>query len=81
MAGEPVGGLILAHSGSHAGARPGARYDRQGREEREAATLTEGATRADGAGARLRSEEPDAIRTCFERDRDRILHASAFRRL
>ncbi len=26
-------------------------------------------------------EEPDPLRTCFERDRDRILHSSAFRRL
>jgi dGTPase len=26
-------------------------------------------------------EEPDPLRTCFERDRDRILHASSFRRL
>ena len=29
----------------------------------------------------LRPEEPDPWRTCFERDRDRILHATAFRRL
>ena len=28
-----------------------------------------------------RPEEPDEWRTCFERDRDRILHAPAFRRL
>jgi dGTPase len=27
------------------------------------------------------AEEPDAWRTCFERDRDRILHATSFRRL
>ncbi len=40
-----------------------------------------GATRSSGAGARLRAEEPDEFRTCFERDRDRILHSSAFRRL
>jgi dGTPase len=81
MAGEPVGGLILAHRGSHAGARACALHDRVAREQHEATTLAEGATKATGAGTRLRPEEPDAIRTCFERDRDRILHASAFRRL
>ncbi|HEY5272786.1 MAG TPA: HD domain-containing protein [Acidimicrobiales bacterium] len=51
------------------------------REAREARDLAPGATRADGAGSRVRAEEPDAFRTCFERDRDRILHATAFRRL
>ena len=39
------------------------------------------ATRAIGAGNRAIDEAPDPWRTCFERDRDRILHASAFRRL
>ena len=43
--------------------------------------LAPGATRAIGAGSRARLEEPDQWRTCFERDRDRILHATAFRRL
>ena len=43
--------------------------------------LAPGATRALGAGRRQREEEPDPWRTCFERDRDRILHAAAFRRL
>ncbi len=51
------------------------------REAIEAASLAPGATRAQGAGLRARAEAPDPIRTCFERDRDRILHASAFRRL
>ena len=54
---------------------------RQAREEMEAALLAEGATRAKGAGDRTRAEEPDPLRTCFERDRDRILHSTAFRRL
>jgi dGTPase len=56
-----------------------------GREEREAAAereLSPGATRAIGSGLRHIPEEPDPWRTCFERDRDRILHeATAFRRL
>src|SRR5438874_7706756 len=54
------------------------------REDREAAdglVLAPGATHGEGAGRRARAEEPDPLRTCFERDRDRILHASAFRRL
>jgi dGTPase len=55
--------------------------DRGVREEREASTLAPGATRASGAGHRAREEVPDPWRTCFERDRDRILHSSAFRRL
>ena len=55
--------------------------DRTGREAAEDARLAPGATRAAGAGVRTEPEAPDAVRTCFERDRDRILHAAAFRRL
>ena len=54
------------------------------REEREAVektTLAQGATPSSGAGQRAIPEEPDPVRTCFERDRDRILHGNAFRRL
>jgi dGTPase len=54
------------------------------REEREAdedAALAPGATRAAGAGRRAVAEDPDPRRTCFERDRDRIVHGTAFRRL
>jgi dGTPase len=36
---------------------------------------------SEGAGERVRPEAPDPDRTCFERDRDRILHSTAFRRL
>ena len=56
-----------------------------GRTEREAAeddVLAPGATRAREGGHRCVEEAPDEWRTCFERDRDRILHGtSAFRRL
>lgn len=55
--------------------------DREAREELEDALLAPGATRGIGAGDRARPETPDPVRTCFERDRDRILHSSAFRRL
>jgi dGTPase len=43
--------------------------------------LVPGATRSHAGGHRVREEEPDEFRTCFERDRDRILHCAAFRRL
>lgn len=39
-----------------------------------------GALAAQSKG-RKRPEEPDPIRTCYMRDRDRILHSKAFRRL
>jgi len=55
--------------------------NRRSREEREALLYVPGATLARGAGNRALVEEPDPWRTCFERDRDRILHASSFRRL
>jgi dGTPase len=55
---------------------------RVAREEHEATWSSPLATLASGAGNRSVPEEPDALRTCFERDRDRILHgATAFRRL
>jgi dGTPase len=54
------------------------------REEREAelaVALAPGATRPVGAGVRLRAEEPDVFRLCFERDLDRIKHSRPWRRL
>ena len=39
------------------------------------------ATRPDNSRGRLYPEEESAFRSCFQRDRDRIIHASAFRRL
>src|SRR5215210_3558543 len=47
--------------------------------ERE--TLSPHAVLAAESKGRERAEEPDALRTCFQRDRDRIVHAKAFRRL
>ena len=51
------------------------------RESFEESVLAPGATRSKGAGRRRTEEEPDEWRTCFERDRDRILHSTSFRRL
>jgi dGTPase len=51
------------------------------REELLDQLMAPGATRSQGSGRRALDEEPDEFRTCFERDRDRILHSSAFRRL
>jgi dGTPase len=54
------------------------------REDREAQLETElapGATRPRGAGSRLRAEEPDPYRLCFERDLDRVKHSRPWRRL
>jgi len=56
-------------------------FDREAREAAENAWLAPRGTRASGAGRRKLHEEPDDWRTCFERDRDRILHSAAFRRL
>ncbi|MHB8220069.1 MAG: HD domain-containing protein [Acidimicrobiales bacterium] len=88
QAGELSGpaSVATARPGLPAGvatARPGlpAGVDREAREAQQDAILVPGATRAVGAGTRRRPEEPDPWRTCFERDRDRVLHATAFRRL
>jgi dGTPase len=91
MRGYDAGGTVtLAHRDSPAARRSfGVDHgrgevrgvDRVLREEREAATLAASATRAVGAGRRALDEPADPWRTCFERDRDRILHSSSFRRL
>jgi dGTPase len=70
-----------AHADSAARFGPSPLLAREDRERLERQTLVAGATLAVGAGDRQRPEDPDALRTCFERDRDRILHSSAFRRL
>ena len=50
-------------------------------EDLERATLSERATLAAHTKGRERDEEPHHLRTAFQRDRDRIVHAKAFRRL
>ena len=57
------------------------RRDRLVREAEEARLLAPAATRSANSRGRRRPEEPDEFRTAFERDRDRILHSKAFRRL
>ncbi|HVC69025.1 MAG TPA: HD domain-containing protein [Acidimicrobiales bacterium] len=83
MAGHRGPGLRTAHADSTAavGTKPVVPLDREDREGVEDTMLAVGATRARGGGRRAVAEEADAYRTCFERDRDRILHSSAFRRL
>jgi dGTPase len=69
---------------SDVGAR---RYDvavtspRERTEEIERDILADGAVLAAESKGRERAEQPDDLRTCFQRDRDRIVHAKAFRRL
>ena len=53
--------------------------ERQERLERE--TLSERATLVAESKGRERDEAPHPIRTAFQRDRDRIVHSKAFRRL
>ena len=53
---------------------------RQQGEKREE-SLSPHAAKSKFSRGRLRQEEPCPIRTCFQRDRDRILYSKAFRRL
>ncbi len=54
--------------------------DRATREQAEQ-LLAPAATRSTSSRGRARPEPEDPLRTAYERDRDRILHAKAFRRL
>ncbi len=57
------------------------RRTRAERERLEHQLLAPGAVKADESAGRADEEEHDEFRTVFERDRDRILHSKAFRRL
>ena len=81
MQGHAEGSVAFAHADSWAGTGSTSLVERAQREEIEGTSLARLATRALGAGERATDESADPWRTCFERDRDRILHASAFRRL
>ena len=50
-------------------------------EARETLTLSSAAARSAESRGRLRHEEEDPVRPVFQRDRDRIVHSKAFRRL
>lgn len=50
-------------------------------EQRERDTLAPYAALAAQSQGREREEDSDPVRTCFQRDRDRILHSKPFRRL
>lgn len=54
---------------------------REDLEAREFDILSDIATKARNSQGRKIQEEESPIRTCFQRDRDRILHSKAFRRL
>jgi dGTPase len=54
---------------------------REDLEEREQAALAPRAAKSRDSQGRLRPEAEDPIRPAFQRDRDRIIHTKAFRRL
>jgi dGTPase len=56
-------------------------YKREQREEMETAVLAPYALRSATSQGRVYPEAESATRTAFERDRDRIIHTTAFRRL
>jgi dGTPase len=54
---------------------------REALEQRERETLAPQAARSADSRGRLRPEPEDDVRPAFQRDRDRIIHSKAFRRL
>lgn len=75
---------ILSH---HPDFSPARRADtrmptiREQTEEQESRTLHHRACLSAASRGRSKAEKDDEIRTCFQRDRDRIVHSKAFRRL
>ena len=55
--------------------------NREAIEQREKATLAGYAVKAAESRGRAYKEPEHPLRTCFMRDRDRIVHAAAFRRM
>ncbi len=56
-------------------------YTRSSKEALEALELAPYAMRSADSLGRRHGERLDELRTCYERDRDRIVHSTAFRRL
>jgi dGTPase len=56
-------------------------FGRAAKEAREARELAPWAMKSTASAGRRYAEEEDDLRTCWERDRDRIVHSTGFRRL
>ncbi len=56
-------------------------FGRPGKEAREERELAQWAMKSATTRGRRFAEEEDDLRTCWERDRDRIVHSTGFRRL
>jgi hypothetical protein len=54
---------------------------REDLEQREFEYLSPAAAKSAASRGRLKEEPPDPIRPIFQRDRDRVIHCKAFRRL
>jgi len=81
MEGHQTHHAVVAHADTSARIHADFPVLRETREKIEQETLSAGAALSHGAGIRATPEPPDDFRTCFERDRDRIVHSAAFRRL
>lgn len=73
--------VVSAHATTRTRLEPAGPRRREQREAAERYLQNPAASFSAGAGNRAIPEEPDEMRTCFERDRDRIVHSAAFRRL